>query len=676
MKTLARSLLFVSATAVAASPAWAQDEPAQPAPSAPSAPAQGSSAQPADRAPAKPAPSEPAEAKQTRTVETRGADAEAEVWVMDDGEEMLFLPGEVVEVYGERPTKPFDRDTKLRLTGKELAKRGVTNLGQALELVPELQVRRSGRGGVQVNVRGARKAGVRILIDGVPVDEVYYGTFDISSIPVTDIAQIRVSTSPSSPIDGVGGPGGVIEVHTIDAAGGGLVRARAEGSDLPSADVSATGRTNLGAGFSARGSVAATVGMQEFDMANGADSIDESRENVNGAVRLEWRRGESRVVADAFAQARSYVVPPGTEGMPDILVIDEEISTRAGLQADVDAGAVRVQARAYGQTLSRKSARYRDPSLTDPRSTEDLSGDRFGGAVLVSRPESYRFNYVGSFTLDTESADVSTAFSTSGGRSTMGEAAAGAQFEEGDWAIDGAVGLGIPIGVGENPWPEAKLAVTWNPVDALSLKVIGARKGRLPTLRERFRTDIGNDELSPELSTFGELEVTLEPHDRVEIKVGTYVRDTDGQIRFLGDENRLVNIDNLVVRGVDTALVVRPTDRFTVGAHWNFLDSDSPLLGTNSLDFLPQDRAELWVAGELGRFGGRARVRYTGEQLDRNEILDSFTTFDFSAYARIHRTLNATLRVDNLTDRRYEFRSGGVMAPGRVVYLSLQSNWE
>ena len=40
---------------------------------------------------------------------------------------------------------------------------------------------------MQADLRGARKGAVKVIIDGIPVDEPYYGTFDLSSIPVTDI---------------------------------------------------------------------------------------------------------------------------------------------------------------------------------------------------------------------------------------------------------------------------------------------------------------------------------------------------------------------------------------------------------------------------------------------------------------------------------------------------------
>src|SRR5262252_4520294 len=133
---------------------------------------------------------------------------------------------ETIEIYDERPDKPFDRDTEVRLTGEQLAARGATDLGSALALLPDVTVRDAGRGGFNIDVRGGRKGEVQIMIDGVPITDPYVGTFDVSTIPITDIVQIRVSTTPQSPIDGPNGSGGVIEVVTRDAVGEQLVIAR------------------------------------------------------------------------------------------------------------------------------------------------------------------------------------------------------------------------------------------------------------------------------------------------------------------------------------------------------------------------------------------------------------------------------------------------------------------
>ncbi|MGE3547075.1 MAG: TonB-dependent receptor, partial [Kofleriaceae bacterium] len=91
-------------------------------------------------------------------------------------EQLVELAGaEVIEIVAERPDKPFDRDTTVRLTGEELAQRGATDLASALALLPDVAVRDVGRGGFNIDVRGARKGSVAIMIDGVNVTDPYYG---------------------------------------------------------------------------------------------------------------------------------------------------------------------------------------------------------------------------------------------------------------------------------------------------------------------------------------------------------------------------------------------------------------------------------------------------------------------------------------------------------------------
>ena len=209
----------------------------------------------------------------------------------------------VIVVWGSRPERVYDRDTPLRLTGAELRRRGISNVAEALDLLPEVYVRAAGRGGRQIDVRGARKGSVKILLDGISIGDPYYGNIDLSAIPITDIEQIRVSASPASPIDGPGGPGGVIEIFTSDAVGPGMVRARMIGSSLPSGEASATARASLTPNLAARISASATLGDQDYELLEGGEyiALSEDREQSVGAVRIEYRDDDRRFAARAAA---------------------------------------------------------------------------------------------------------------------------------------------------------------------------------------------------------------------------------------------------------------------------------------------------------------------------------------------------------------------------------------
>lgn len=592
-----------------------------------------------------------------------------------------IIGNEVVEIWDERPDKPFDRDTQARLTGEQLAQRGATDLAEALELLPDIYVREAGRGGRQIDIRGARKGSIKIMIDGIAVDDPYYGNFDLSSIPVTDIVQIRVSSSPASPIDGTGGPGGVIEVHTRDAIGARRIEARVQGSSLPSADAAVTGRSMLSAHWAMRASATGAMGLRDFTVAMPGDAtrtLDEERSGGAGSLRLEYRRGDRRLVTDVWAQHRSFMVPPGEDGSSQILIIDGETATRGGVRAGDRLGAVQLEAHAYLHGVSRDSVYYADATLADEMQREELMANRGGVGVLANRPLGKLARLVGSASFDTENAEVIVdGGMPGGGRASAAALAAGIQFEDRGWKLDGAAGVAVPIGLGADPWPEAKLVLAYAPRRTpVTLRATGARKGRVPTLRERFRSDIGNEALGPEHAIYGEVAVQVAPSDYVRAEVASYVRLSNGLIRYDGERAALINTSDLTVRGVDARIEVSPVALVRTGVSWSFTDAYSPLLGTDPLDFLPQHRADGWISLSRAGFGGTARVQMVGEQLDRNDTLPRRATAELSGFARLPGSLTGAVKIGNVLDEEYELRAGGVRAPGRFLTLTVQGAWE
>lgn len=602
----------------------------------------------------------------------------------DLGDDSIFLDpalasSEVIHVWGERPDKPFDRDTELRLTGQELAERGATDLAEALDLLPDLYVRAAGRGGRQIDIRAARKGSVKVLVDGISVSDPYYGNLDLSSIPITDIEQIRVSSQPASPIDGTGGPGGVIEVHTRDAIGAEMVRAQVRGSSLPSAEAAATARTMLGEHLAARLSAAGTVGGRVFtlQMPRGRVELDENRRQSIGAARIEHRDGPRRVVADLWMQNQSYVVPPAEEEPGDMLVIDGESQGRIGISADDRVDDWRLQARGHYQILSRRSTYYDDPELTMEIRGEDLEARRAGAALLANRAVGPTLHLIAALNADTEHADV-VGFDGAevGGRATVLQAAAGAQYERGLLDVDAAAGVAMPVGLDDaSPWPEAKLAIALTPAKPLTVELTGGHKGRVPTLRERFRLDIGNTGLGPEKVLFAEAAAIVRPSEAVEARVTSYQRFTNGVIRFDGERRTLINTGDMSVRGVEARVTARPTAALETGASWAFLDAYAEELGHDPLDFQPSHRADVFASvRRRDRVGATARVSYVGEQIDRNQVIPERAIVDLTGFARLGDGLLANLRVDNALDHRYQVRSG-VLAAGRVFWLTLQHEW-
>jgi outer membrane receptor protein involved in Fe transport len=613
------------------------------------------------------------------------------VELTDEELERMVTQIEIIQIWDERPDKPYDRDTEVRLTGEELMEQGATDLATALALIPEINVRDGGRGGFNVDIRGARKGALRVLIDGVSVSDPWYGTFDVSTIPVTDIVQIRLSTGPASPIDGPGGPGGVVEVHTRDAHGGRLVVGRLTSDSLPTFGGSATGRTALTPDLSLRLSASGLWGVREFELPS-MSQLDEDRRATTGTARLEYRPNERRRIAlDGFVDDRTYVPPPTDElERVNVLLIDRETTGRGQLSLDEKVGSLQLAARAWTHALKRRSRNLRQPELTVVANNEELFAMRTGANVLATRPIVKVLRWVASATVDYERARVATAVTNmddtvthdvNRGDVILLEAAAGLQYEDGPLRVDGAIGVAMPIGIGADPWPEAKVVTRYRPMSQLELIATLAHKGRTPSLRERYGPGNGNEALDPEIASHGELRIVGRPNEQIEVSAAPYYRRSEGTIRNDTMTGLLTNLGTVDVRGVDARATVRPISILLVGAAYELtMDRERPEPGEpwddDPLDRLPEHRADAWITAEpWSRVKGTVRARYFGESVDREMPVAAYTTLEASAAATWRDDWMAIVRCDDITDEAPETRSGFHL-PGRVFSLIVQGTWD
>jgi outer membrane receptor protein involved in Fe transport len=587
--------------------------------------------------------------------------------------------GEEIEIFDERPDKPFDRDTELRLTGEQLAARGAVDLATALALLPDVTVRDAGRGGFNIDIRGARKGAVAILIDGVLVSDPYYGTFDVSTIPITDIVQIRVATTPQSPIDGPGGPGGVIEVHTRDAIGPQVVIGRITADSLPSFGVTGTGRATLLPHLALRLSASGLGGRRDLELPGDA-SIGEGRYAATGAGRLEYRKGDRRIAVDGFLDDRHYISPPSDTMRSTILMIDRETSARASIKGDDRFGSLQVQAQAWTHYLMRRSRFYLDPDLTSEQQVENLQSLRSGAMALVTRPFWKELRWAASTTVDFEKAVVSNiANEAVRGKTLLVEPAADLQYEHRALRADLSAGVALPFGVRADPWPEAKAVAKYRAMPDLELTATGAYKGRTPSLRERFDSVNGNPDLGPERIAHAEVRAVEHIAERLHLEVAPYFKRSSGTIVASRDPMALGKLTNLgIVRfwGVDTQARVAVHPLADVGGGYSYVKASSSDTGDDPLDRLPHHRWDLWAQARPDpRISVLARARYFGAANDQTRRVSGYVVFEACVTAQITKEYLGVLRVDDLADEQPETRAGYHTA-GRVVSIVMQGSWQ
>jgi outer membrane receptor protein involved in Fe transport len=311
---------------------------------------------------------------------------------------------------------------------------------------------------------------------------------------------------------------------------------------------------------------------------------------------------------------------------------------------------------------------------------EDLRARRVGGMALATHPIGKDARWAVSAGVDHDDARVQNiGTNKTSGDVTLGELAADLQYEHDAMRLDAAVGLALPFGVGADPWGEGKLVGKWKPsFGPFELTATVARKGRVPSLRERFDLNNGNPALGPEMIDHAEVRGTFQ-NDLVKLEAAPFYKRTTGTVRASvdpADMGMLINLGKLDIYGIDTQARVQVMRRVAVGASYNFIKAHSDDSGDDPLDRLPHNRADALVEVQPVPYMQLvARVKYYGNAVDKGMPVESYTLVEGSLSSRIYDDYTAVLRVDDALDVRPETRAGYHSA-GRVVSLVLQGEWQ
>ena len=155
------------------------------------------------------------------------------------------------------------------LKGDDLRAQGITRVEDALRLVPGAQVVSSGAVGslTSLFLRGGNSNYVRVLVDGVPVNEAG-GAFDWASLTVDNVDRIEVVQGPASVLYGSDAVSGVVQIFTRDGRGPLSTHAYAGvGSRGGRRDELGWSGGGLNAGFTLSGSHQYTDGILPFNNA-------------------------------------------------------------------------------------------------------------------------------------------------------------------------------------------------------------------------------------------------------------------------------------------------------------------------------------------------------------------------------------------------------------------------
>jgi len=125
----------------------------------------------------------------------------------------VHYAGEVI-ITSRRVANIEQAGTTTTIDRKNIEAHGDRSLADVLERIPGIQVYTHTKGHQRIKLRGFDQDKVVILIDGMPINDVYSTDVDLSAIPLVNVSKIIVNKGVSSALYGSDGAMGTINVIT------------------------------------------------------------------------------------------------------------------------------------------------------------------------------------------------------------------------------------------------------------------------------------------------------------------------------------------------------------------------------------------------------------------------------------------------------------------------------
>ena len=585
------------------------------------------------------------------------------------------------------------------LDGARLRAAGVTSVADALRTVPGLTVVRQGSpGGVtSIFMRGGESDYVRVLVDGVPVNEPG-GFLDAANLTTDDIDRIEVVRGPTSVLYGSEAVSGVIQIFTR----GGLHQGSAARG---SASFSAGTHESLDAAVSLAG--IGRFGDYGFGASRhrvgGFHPFNDRFENttVSGIVRtprlrtttaqasLRFTDGESRYPTEFTGEASDS----NSVGLERKLVAGLGIVHRVGDRLDLEL---------LGSSMDVEGenddpADSPDPADGDTRFTREAWRRGAGARATVRTSGAATFTVGGDF----EWQRVRTRFDSFG---TEGTPFTAERWSRAAYAQAlGDIGQAISYSAGLR-WDDNEFYgrhLTYRTGAGLRLPAglrVRAALGsafKEPTLDETSAASLQGRTLDPELSR--SWEAGLEQHiagDRLVVAATYFDQRFEDLIQYVGAtpsfEPIYENVGEALSRGAELEGRLRVAPAATIGASYTYLHTEVLASEAAGEVFVegrpllrrPRHRASATLELRLPRsaslrtaanwVGERADVRYFADFTSERVTLPSYATVDLGGEVEVVEragplgAVALTARATNVLDERYE-GIAGFASPGRVL---------
>ena len=417
---------------------------------------------------------------------------------------------EEIIVVGKSP-KDIPLATVTTVVSLDIDKLKPRDLSDVLKFVPASYVTFGDKDTYSLKLRGLGPNRIALLVDGVPVYEPYFGTFDLKTVSAGGIDMVQVTKGPSSVLYGPNTLGGLVNVITRRPAARPTLSLTGSYGDKDTKGIGADGSYSWKR-FSLSGDVLyqASDGFFYPDAETGAvtprDNSDYERLNLNAKLFYTPSSSTEIMVSGGTYQS-AYGMPPALE-VQRARYWRFPRWDRSGLNAGGFTslgGDATLRFRAFYVNYYNTLDWFNDPEMTDLSTSSTYDNSVYGGFALAEIPTGGANTVRTSLLYQKDIARTQDDTGLPWTEFDQGTFSAGIEDELGltsRWKVVGGLSLDYidkyVEGAANNTSLNPMIGLKFTPNADLDFHVSFARKSRFPSMRSLYSTTSGNPDLLAE----------------------------------------------------------------------------------------------------------------------------------------------------------------------------------
>lgn len=604
------------------------------------------------------------------------------------------------------------------VTAEDIKAKDARTLDEAIQLLPGLNVRNGGEGVPRIDIRGLRTRHIVLMLDGVPINSAIDQQFDPTTIPVENIAKIKLTTGPSSVLYGQGGLAGVINIITkkgTKSVRGGvsyeagdhqeyLVRANVGGSK-DRVDFFLSGSSYKTTSFPLSDDFVPTTEQASEYRANSGHERNnlfgnlgfQATKDLNLALTINYLQGSYDKPASIFSKTEAaadiFASPPKYQRMANYEGISLQV---AGDYSPT--GPFSLRTWAFHNRMDQHEIGYDDNTyskVSKNGSYDTRSKSRIQGVTMQPK---YDLGQAGILTasLAVENDKWENSGITIGKNNVVSDAALDRGFDiyslSAQYEVNPVKDLGLVVGYGHYWQKRSEMSdndfsvmagAHYDLFTGTRLKAAFQRNIRFPSLDQLYAVKGGNETLKTERSYQYEAGVEQKLPGNSLLSLTGFRTDTKN---FIEKDTNSVNQNNDEYRfyGFEAAAQSRFIDNLILRTSYSYLISENKSTNapTDKLQYRPKNKVtfEGWYDFAFG-LTPYVSVQYVADQVtldkDTSSIaykLKDYTLVDIKLSQRVLKNrVNVYFGVNNIFDENYE-TSYGFPQAGRFIYGGIGLN--